>query len=50
MGWVQWEEGITGTAINDTCTKSMGRVGVWEGGQFNWGGMEGWGEKAYNCN
>ena len=22
----------------------------WEGGGFTWGGVEGWGEKAYNCN
>ena len=21
-----------------------------EGGGFGWGGVEGWGEKAYNCN
>ena len=21
-----------------------------EGGKFDWGGVEGWGEKAYNCN
>ena len=21
-----------------------------EGGGFSWGGVEGWGEKAYNCN
>ena len=21
-----------------------------EGGGFTWGGVEGWGEKAYNCN
>ena len=23
---------------------------VGEGGGFGWGGVEGWGEKAYNCN
>ena len=28
--------------------KGEGRSG--EGGGFNWGGVEGWGEKAYNCN
>ena len=49
MGWGQWEEGITGTTIKDTWTKSRGRVGG-EGGGFSWGGVEGWGEKAYNCN
>ena len=27
-----------------------GRVEVGEGGGFTWGGVEGWGEKAYNCN
>ena len=21
-----------------------------EGGGFSWGGVEGWGEKSYNCN
>ena len=48
MGWGQWEEGITGTTMKDTWTKSRGRVG--EGGGFVRGGVEGWGEKAYNCN
>ena len=32
MGWGQWEEGITGTTIKDTWTKSRGRVEVGEGG------------------
>ena len=27
-----------------------GRVDVGEGGGFSWGGVEGWGEKAHNCN
>ena len=27
-----------------------GRVGVGEVGGFSWSGVEGWGEKAYNCN
>ena len=31
-------------------TKGEGRGGVGEGGGFSWGGVEGWGEKAYNCN
>ena len=39
-----------GTTIKDTWTKSRGRVEVGEGGGFSWGGVEGWGEKAYNCN
>ena len=43
-------EGITGTTIKDTWTKLRGRVERGEGGGFTWGGMEGWGEKAYNCN
>ena len=28
----QWEEGITGTTLKDTWTKSKGRVEVGEGG------------------
>ena len=48
MGKGQWEEGTTGTTIKDTWIKSRGRVG--EGGAFRWGGVEGWGEKADNCN
>ena len=36
--------------IKDTWTKSRERVEVGEGGGFSWGGGEGWGEKAYNCN
>ena len=43
----QWGEGITGTTIKDTWTKSRRRVEVGEGGGFGWGGVEGWGEKAY---
>ena len=27
-----------------------GMVEVGEGGRFSWGGVEGRGEKAYNCN
>ena len=50
MGWGQWEEGITGTTLKDTWRKSRGRVEGGEGGRFSWGGVEGWGEKAYNCN
>ena len=30
--------------------KTGGRGEVEEGGGFAWGGVEGWGEKAYNCN
>ena len=36
--------------MKDTWAKSRGRVEVGEGGGFSWGGVEGWGEKAYNCN
>ena len=50
MGWGQWEEGIAGTIIKDTWTKSGGKMEVGEGGGFSWGGVEGWGEKAYKCN
>ena len=46
----QWVEGIPGTIIKDTWTKSGAMVGVREGGGFSWGGGEGRGEKAYNCN
>ena len=31
-------------------TKPRVRVKTGEGGGFGWGGVEGWGEKAYNCN
>ena len=44
------EERVTGTTTKDTWTKSRGRVESREGGGFGWGGVEGWGEKAYNCN
>ena len=50
MGRGHWGEGFSGTTIKDTWTKSRGRVEVGEGGGFSWGGVEGWGEKAYNCN
>ena len=50
MGWGQWEDGIAGTIIKDTWTKSGGMVVAGEGGGFSWGGVEGGGEKAYNCN
>ena len=50
MGSRQWGEGFSGTAIKDTWTKPRGRVERGEGGGFTWGGVEGWGEKAYNCN
>ena len=46
----QWEEAITGTTIKDTWTKPGGRVEVGEGGGFSCGGVEGLGERAYNCN
>ena len=36
MGCGQWEEGIAGTIIKDTWTKSVGMVGVREGGGFSW--------------
>ena len=50
MGWGQWEEGIAGAIIKDTWTKSGGDGGSGGRGGFSWGGVEGWGEKAYNCN
>ena len=30
--------------------KITGEGGGGQGGGFSWGGVEGWGEKAYNCN
>ena len=30
--------------------KIKGEGGGGEGGGFGWGRVEGWGEKAYNCN
>ena len=33
-----------------TWAKSKGRVEMGEGGGFGWGGVEGWGENADNCN
>ena len=30
--------------------KIKGECGGGEGGEFGWVGVEGWGEKAYNCN
>ena len=40
----------TETTIKDTWTKSRGRVEMGKGGGFSWVGVDGWGEKAYNCN
>ena len=50
MGRGQCGEVITATSVKGTSTKSRGRVEVGEGGGFGWGGVEAWGEKAYNCN
>ena len=50
MGRGEGGEGSSGATIKDTRTKSRGRVEVGEGEGFSWGGVEGWGEKAYNCN
>ena len=44
------EEGITGTTIKDTWSKSRWRVELGEGCGVNGGGVEGWVEKAYDCN
>ena len=33
-----------------TWTKPRGRAKVGEGGGFGWGGVEGWGENADDCN
>ena len=37
----------SGTTIKDTWTKPRGRVAA---GEEGWGGVEGWGENAENCN
>ena len=50
MGRGQWGEGFIGATIKGMWTKFKGRVEVGEGSGFSWGGVEGWGEKAYNCN
>ena len=50
MGRGQWGEGTTGSTIKNTWTKSRGNVEVGEGGVLSWGRVEGWREKAYNCN
>ena len=49
MGRGQGGEGILGTTIKYTWTKSRGRVEVRKGGGTGWGGVEGWGENADNC-
>ena len=36
--------------MRDAWTEPGGRVERGEVGGFTWGGVEGWGEKAYNCN
>ena len=45
-----WGEGFSGTTIKDSWTKPRGRVEAREGDGFGWGGVEGWGENADNCN
>ena len=36
--------------LNFKESMDRGRVEVGEGGGCGWGGVEGWGEKAHNCN
>ena len=50
MGRGQGGEGSVGATLKDTRTKSSGRDEVGEGGGTGWGGVEGWGETADNCN
>ena len=50
MGRGQCGEGFIGTTIKDTRTKLRGRVEAGDRGGFGWGGVEGWGENADNCN
>ena len=42
--------GVYRSYMKDTRTKSRGRVEVGEGGGTGWGGVEGRGEHADNCN
>ena len=49
MGRGQWGEGFTGATIKDTWTKPRRKVELGEEGGTGWGGVDGWGEKAYNC-
>ena len=43
---------FSGTTLKDTRIKPRvgGAVEVGEEGGFGWGGVEGWGENADNCN
>ena len=50
MGWGHWGERVTGSTIKDTWRKPRGRVEAVEGGGFGCGEVDGWCEKAYNCN
>ena len=50
MGRGQWGEEFTGTTVKDTWSKLRVRVEAAEGGEFCWGGLEGWEENADNCN
>ena len=50
MGTGPWGEGITGTPVKDSCTKSRGMVEVGERGRIDLGGVEGWGENSHTCN
>ena len=43
-------KGFTGTTIKDAGTKPRGRVEAGERGGFGWGGVQGWGENADECN
>ena len=38
------------SSINDRWKIDRGRVEVGKGGGTAWGGVEGWGENAENCN
>ena len=46
----EWGEGFSETTIEDTWTKHKGGVEVGEGCGTGWGGVEGRGENADNCN
>ena len=50
MGRGYCGERFSETTVKGTWIKPKGRVEVGEGGGFGWGGVEGWGENADNCN
>ena len=44
------ERGVFRNYYKGCTDKTKGEVEAEEGGGFGWGGVEGWGENADNCN